>query len=243
MRNSSSSRDRSTSRSRSRNRARSHSLHRNRRVVPEENIRDTLENRDRDTRDPQCRREQCRKEVTKERKEGETEQDKASCSTMPRSPPPPPPVPSRTVLIPGLINPLTPERVLPTPNFWAVDAAAPDLRRNREERERKRESTDDRESAVPSRDRQETDRELPRQTRWKSKRVIEKKCLDKIINGLGQKPSLSEDEYIRIEKEIKKEYAETLQRVTEMEERVERIAHIPEIPKDFFRENKSILIC
>jgi DNA-directed RNA polymerase specialized sigma54-like protein len=157
---------------------------------------------------------------------------------MPRSPPPPPPVPSRTVLIPGLINPLTPERVLPTPNFWVVDTAASDLSRDREERERRRENTDDRESTVPSRDRQETDRELPRQTRWKSKRVIEKKCLDKIINRLDQKPSLSEDEYSRIEKEIKKEYAETLQRVTEMEERVERLAHIPEIPKCFYREHK-----
>ncbi len=59
-----------------------------------------------------------------------------------------------------------------------------------------------------------------------------------MIDSLGQKPSLSEDEYSRIEKEIKKEYAETLQRVTEMEERVERLAHIPEIPKCFYREHK-----
>jgi hypothetical protein len=112
MGNSSSRRERSQSSSRSRSRARSHSLHRSRRVVPEENIRDTLENRDRDVREPQSRREQCRIEVTKERNEGETEQDKASSSTMPRSPPPPPPVPRRAVLILGLINPLTPERVL-----------------------------------------------------------------------------------------------------------------------------------
>jgi hypothetical protein len=85
MGNSSRSRDRSTSRSRSRNLTHSHSLHRNRRVVPEENVRDTAENRDRDTRNSQCRREQYRIEVTKERKEGETEQDKASSSTMPFS--------------------------------------------------------------------------------------------------------------------------------------------------------------
>ena len=59
-----------------------------------------------------------------------------------------------------------------------------------------------------------------------------------IISALGHKPSLSEDEYSKIEKEIKKEYEETVQRVTEMEERVERLAHIPEIPKCFYREHK-----
>jgi hypothetical protein len=243
MGNSSSRRDRSHSRSRSRNRARSHSLGRNRRIVPEENFRDPVENRDRDVRDPQCRREQCRIEVNKERSEEETEQDKASSSTMPRSPPPPPPVPSRTVLIPGLINPLTPERVLPTSNFLADIAAVPDPCRDREERERKRENTDDTESTVPGRDRKEADRELPRKTKWISKRNIEVKCLDMIIKALGQKPSLTEDEYSRIEKEIKKEYEETVQRVTEMEERVQRIAPIPTIPKDFYKEHKSVLNC
>jgi hypothetical protein len=127
-------------------------------------------------------------------------------SSFHRSPAPPPPVPSRAVLIPGLINPLTPERVLPTSNSLADIAAVPDPCRDREERERKRETTDDRESTVPSRDWQKADRELPRQTRWKSKRIIERKCSDMIRSALGHKPSLSEDEYSRIEKEIKKEY-------------------------------------